>query len=165
MRTTIAALAMPLVAVLACAPAMPVVTTTLGPSPVLDGGSYSTGGGLTVAGEIQNINGMTALCGVWADGDNQSVLSARKSPGVVASGSAYVGGQVVHRGLAFMRQIAPDESFAGQRANCVLTGRAWQAGDTPQAVRFRIPRKVVDHDIDGLGGGYQVVFRQTGPGA
>lgn len=159
------ALKLSLFALVACAPSAPQATSTLSLSPVLDGGSYSSGGGLTIAGEIQNIGGMTGLCGVWADGNNQSALSKGRSGTVISRGAAFVGGQALHRGLGFMRQIDPVAEYGGQRANCVVTERAWQPGDQSQDVTFRIPRQVVDQESDGLGGGYQVVFRQTGPGA
>lgn len=114
------------------------------------------------------MGGATALCGVWAESDRkrQSVLSKGKAGDVVASGSAYVDGQVIQRGLQFMRKVAPSDGFAGQSANCVITARPWQAGDEAKPVAIRIPRQVVYRDDADLGGGgVQVVFRQTGPGA
>lgn len=152
----------------ACAEAPQVARSTLGAAPVLDGGGYSSGGGITVAAEIKPMGGATALCGVWAESDSkrQSVLSKGKAGEVVASGSAYVDGQVIHRGLYFMRKVSPSDGFAGQSANCVITARPWQTGDEAKPVVIRIPRQVVYRDDGEMGsGGVQVVFRQTGPGA
>lgn len=146
----------------ACQPVPPDAVTQLR-APVLDGGSYSTGGGITVAAEVQEIAGRTALCGVWAESDRQSVLSKGRAPQVMGSGAAYLGEDVLHRGLLFMRKVDPAESYVGLQGHCVLTDRPWQGG---QVVQIRIPRQIVhreDDDIDGAGP--IVLFRQTGPGA
>lgn len=151
-----------------CAPAPQVVTSTLGPAPVLDGGSYTSGGGITVAAEIQQINGMTALCGVWAESVSarQSVLTKGVAGRVVATGSAVVDGAAIHRGLLFMRKVPPMDDYAGQTAHCVITERPWQAGDDARSVDIRIPRQVVHRETGGLGSiGMVITFRQTGPGA
>ncbi len=147
----------------ACTPVAKVGKTSLGPSPVLDGGTYSTGGGITVAAQTINVGGMTALCGAWAESKHQSVLSKGAAPRVMHSGSVYLGDAVLHRDLAFMAKVAPAASYAGQPANCVVTQTPWSAG---QVVKIRIPRQEVlreNSDQDGVN--ISVTFRQTGPGA
>jgi hypothetical protein len=150
------------IALSACQPVSPDAVAQLR-APVIDGGSYSTGGGITVAAEIQEIGGRTALCGVWAESKRQSVLSKGRAPQVMGSGSAYLGGEVLQRGLLFMRKVDPAEIYEGMQGNCVVTGQPWQGA---QPVQIRIPRQIVhreDDDIDGAGP--IVLFRQTGPGA
>lgn len=135
----------------------------LGPTPVLDGGSYSTGGGITIAAELKNLGGMTALCGVWAESKRQSVLSKGKARNVLHTGSAYVNGTVLHRDLGFMSKTAPTGDYAGQQAACVKTQTPWMGG---QGLQLRIPQQVVHREIDDADGvGINVIFRQTGPGA
>ena len=142
----------------------PQVVARLGPDPVLAGGTYSTGGGLTVAADLREYQGRTLVCGVWAQSAQQSILTKGKARGVVATGSVAVGGQTVVRGLGFMREVPPMADYAGQEARCTLTDRAWQAGDEARQVEIRIPRQVVHVEIDEQGG-FSVTFKQSGPGA
>ena len=154
----------PVVAALtACTPATQTTSMALGPSPVLDGGTYSTGGGITVAAEVKNIGGMAGLCGVWAESKRQSVLSKGKATKVMHTGSAYLNGTILHRDLAFMTKVAPTGSYGGQQAACVQTQTPYQPG---QSLQLRIPKQVVHREIDDADGvGITVIFRQTGPGA
>lgn len=142
----------------------PRVTATLGPNPVLAGGTYSTGGGLTVAAEARERQGRTMICGVWAESTQQSILTKNKARGVLDTGAISFGGQTVLRGLRFMAQVPPMADYAGQQANCAVTARPWQAGDDAREVQVRLPRQVVHVEIDEQGG-FRVVFRPTGPGA
>ncbi|MBS4009756.1 MAG: hypothetical protein KGZ72_03265, partial [Roseovarius sp.] len=48
-----------------CTVAGPKMVARLGADPVLSGGSYSSGGGLTVAADIREQQGRVLLCGVW----------------------------------------------------------------------------------------------------
>ncbi|MFK7938099.1 MAG: hypothetical protein AB8B82_01875 [Roseovarius sp.] len=150
-------------AVMACTPVTQTTGMALGPSPVLDGGVYSTGGGITVAAELMNIGGMMGLCGVWAESKRQAVLSKGKARNVLHTGSAYVNGTILHRDLGFMTKVDPTGSYGGQQAACVQTQTPYQAGQT---LKLRIPKQVVHREIDDADGvGIAVVFRQTGPGA
>jgi len=153
-------------ALAACTPAEQAGMMKLGPAPMLDGGSFSTGGGLTVALELRPIGGQTGICGVWAESDNQSVLSKGRAREVVPTGSVYLDGQVLHRDLGFLRKVDPSGSYAGLDANCIRTERPWRDADAAKAVQVRLPRQVVHREIEASGGSsFQVVFRQTGPGA
>lgn len=158
------AMALPLLGLMACTQNQPEARATLGPRPSLDGGSYSSGGGLTFATELREVAGRTALCGVRAEHGRQSVLTQGKASGVAASGSAYVDGKLLHRGLVFLRKVDPAESYGGLEANCVVTDRPWQAGDRAKPVKLRIPNQVVYREGDDMmGSGPIVTFRQTGP--
>lgn len=150
----------------ACTPAEQARLATLSMTPVLDGGTYSTGGGITVAAELREIEGMTGLCGAWAESEKQSVLSKGYAGRVMGTGSAYVNGKILHRGLGFMRKSPASASYGGLESNCVVTDRPWQPGDESAALNIRIPRQVVHREInDGDGTSISVIFRQTGPGA
>lgn len=145
-----------------CTPAAKAPVMTLGEAPVLDGGTYSTGGGITLAAEVVPLGGQTALCGVWAESQHQSVLSKGSARRVLHTGSAYLNGQVLHRDLAFMAQVPPATSYAGLEANCVQTAMPWTGGGT---LTLRIPTQVVHREInDNDGASIIVTFRQTGPG-
>ena len=150
----------------ACTPAQQSALMQLGPNPTLDGGSYSTGGGLTVAAQIVQISGMTGLCGVWSESKRQAVFTKGAAGRVMHSGSAYLDGEVLHRDLAFMRKVAPMTSYAGQSAKCIQTQRPWSASDAGKQLSLRIPRQEVhrEHE-DGGGASIVAIFRQTGPGA
>lgn len=142
----------------------PQVVAQLGSDPVLAGGSYSSGGGLTVAADLRERQGRTLVCGVWAQSDQQSILTKGKADGVIATGSIAVGGQTVVRGLSFMQEVPPMADYSGQEAGCTLTDRAWQASDAAARTEIRIPRQVVHVEADEQGS-FAVTFRQTGPGA
>lgn len=164
MKIPFICVALTAMALSACTPVAPQATSTLGSSPVIDGGGFSTGGGLSVAAEIQQINGMTALCGAWSESRRQSALSRGRANGVMGTGSAYLNGQVIHRGLLFMRKLDADQDYAGQPANCVITERPWSAGSESLQPVIRIPRQVVHRELDDMGGVViEVLFRQTGP--
>ncbi len=133
-------------------------------APTLDGGSFTSGGGLTVAVEVQERDGKTALCGLWAESRWQSALTNNKSREMLPAGSVYLGKQRLVQNLLFLNKVAPMADYSGQKVNCALTSRPWQAGDEALKPIVRIPRRLVvrDGDIDG---GIFVYFNQTGPGA
>ena len=143
----------------------PQIVARLGSDPVLAGGSYDSGGGLTVAADLREYQGRTLVCGVWAQSEQQSILTKGVADDVVATGNLAVGGQTIVRGLLFMAEVPPMADYAGQNAGCTLTDRAWQAGDETRQAEIRIPRQVVYIDGDEEGGTVVVRFRQTGPGA
>jgi len=150
----------------ACAAVPPDAVSRLGAAPSLDGGSFSTWGGITVAAELQQAGDRTALCGVRAESENQHIFTRGTAGRVAASGSAYVDGQLLHRGLAFLRKVPAAQNYGGQEANCIVTDRPWQDGDAGKPVTFRIPTQVVHREGDEFfGSGPIVMFRQTGPGA
>lgn len=150
--------------VVACTPAEQAMMRLLGPHPVTDGGSFSTGGGLTVAAEIVPIDGMTGLCGVWSESKRQAIFSRGTAGKVMHTGSAYLDGEVLHRDLAFMRQVPPQTSYAGQEAACIRTARPWTGAEG--ALQLRLPRQVVHREIEDDGSAsVEVVFTQDGPGA
>ncbi|SEK30349.1 hypothetical protein SAMN05443999_101173 [Roseovarius azorensis] len=133
-------------------------------NPVLSGGSYDSGGGITVAAEVREHSGQTMVCGVWAQSRQQSVLTNGVEPKVLGSGSVYLDGQALVRGLNFMPEVPPMADYAGQEAGCMLTDRVWAAGDGDKRPVVRIPRQVVYVDADE-GGSIIVNFVQSGPGA
>ena len=143
----------------------PKIVAQLGSGAVLSGGTYSSGGGLTVAADLREYQGRTLFCGVWAQSEQQSILTKGKARGVVATGNVSVDGQTIVRDLGFMQEVPPMADYAGQKAGCSLTDRAWQPGDEARQATIRIPRQVVFREIDGLGSGLTVTFKQSGPGA
>lgn len=142
----------------------PKIVAQLGSDPALSGGTYSSGGGLTVATDLREYEGRTLVCGVWAQSDQQSILTKGKARGVVATGNVSVAGQTIVRGLSFMQEVPPMSDYAGQEAGCTLTDRPWQPGDASAAPEIRIPRQVVHVEADEQGA-FSVTFKQTGPGA
>ena len=124
----------------------------LSASPVLGGGSYSSGGGITVAVDVtRNADGLTQVCGAWAQSAQQSVLTKGKAKRVLGTGSVYLGDTALVRGLNFMNEVAPASSYAGVTANCVRTWQAWLAEDGNKPVTIRIPQQEVYRDADDEG--------------
>ncbi|WP_281968468.1 hypothetical protein [Roseovarius nanhaiticus] len=158
-----------LVALGACAsPNMPAGQATLGQSPTVGGGTFTSPGGLTVAADARNIGGLTGICGVWAESINQSVMTRNSAPKILDSAGITLGGEGVARGLKFMREVEPAKSYAGMQANCITTERRWRPGDEARALEIHIPRQIVYNDLDGgfgESGGILIWFRPGGPGA
>ncbi len=143
----------------------PHIISKLGTDPTLAGGTYTTGGGVTVAADIREKNGQTLLCGAWAQSRSQSILTKGRSKDVVARGSVEIDGTVVARNLSFMKEVPPAADYGGQDAGCILTSRAWQAGDEARDILARIPGHLVVREVGDVSGGVFVYFRPTGPGA
>ncbi|MBQ0809634.1 hypothetical protein [Roseovarius sp.] len=141
----------------------PQMVARLGSDPVLSGGRYDSGGGLTVAADIREAQGRVLLCGVWAQSHQQSVLTKGKAVDVMGTGAVFLDGAALARGLVFMREVPPARDYGGQEAGCVLTERVWQAGYATAEPVIRLPRQVVH--VEGDLGHFVVTFRQTGPGA
>src|SRR6056297_154033 len=136
----------------ACTTVQPAGMTTLGPNPVLGGGTYSSGGGLTLAVESREQAGRTLVCGVWAQSRQQAVMTRGVARKVLGTGSVYVGGEAAVRGLTYMREVAPAADYSGLEAPCVLSERPWQPGDETRRPVIRIPRQIVFEDRDTDGG-------------
>lgn len=135
----------------------------LGPSPVLGGGEYSTGGGVTVAVELRNRAGRTGLCGVWAESERLTVYVRRKGWRVLQKGTITLDGRVLTHNLNFLNQVAPAASYAGAPAGCVRLDRPWRAGDEARKLEIRIPRQDLHFDSNGRkSGGLRITFRDTG---
>jgi len=152
------------IALAACTVADPTVVTRLGANPVVSGGTYSSGGGVSIAVDVRENDGKTMLCGVWAQSRAQSVLTKRVEPKLLGSASVSFGDSVLARGLLFMPEVDPAPDYAGREARCLVTERAWQAGDESRRPQIHIPAQVVHVESDEMGG-FAVTFRQTGPGA
>ncbi len=134
----------------------------------VSGGTYSTGGGLTVAVSLLGHQGKTLVCGVWALSPQQSVLSKHGERRVLDSGSIFVDGKRLVHGFLFMNKVEPSADYTGQEAGCVLTKRPWVEGDEDTKAKIRIPQQVVQNEAGGNPGepgGFIVIFKQTGPGA
>ena len=132
----------------------------LGPDPVISGGDYSTGGGITVALELREIGGRTGICGAWAQSERLTAYVRGKGREVLSKGKVLLGGSVLHHDLRFLRRVAPAESYAGAPANCIRTARPW-AGAAGRMPRVRIPRQLVVLERSSGGGGLEIRFRQS----
>ena len=135
----------------------------LGQNPALSGGSYTSGGGITIATELRQINGMTGICGAWSQSESQQLYTKGSATGVLESAVVYVKGQKLKRNLIFMREIALTPNYSGAEANCITTKRPWQPGDEALRPEVRIPQQVVY--IKRGGAAVKVLFNPTGPGA
>ncbi len=140
----------------ACASTLPTSVTRLGNDVSLSGGKYTSGGGLTLATEVREQAGKTLVCGAWAQSKQQSILTKGQAYKVLGSGAIYLGKEIAVRGLSFLPEVPPSESYADKEANCVLTERPWQAGDEAKTVQARFPRVIVYQDSDS--GGTPVYF-------
>jgi len=135
----------------------------LGPDPVLGGGVYSTGGGITVAVEMRNMGGRTGLCGVWAQSEQLTVYVRRAGRRVLSKGSIALDGRILTSNLDFLRRVAPAPGYAGAPAGCVRLDRPWRPGDAARRPEVWIPRQLVYFDSNGRrGGGPRITFRDKG---
>ncbi len=135
----------------------------LGPHPVLSGGSYSAGGGITIAAELREIGGLTGICGAWSESVKRKTYTKGRASGVMQSASIYLDRQKLRQDLLFMRKIPVVADYAGAEANCITTRRPWQPGDEAKRPVIKIPQQVVYQQHTG--GAVVITFSQTGPGA
>lgn len=151
-----------LVALLAALGGAAEAETRLGPGLSLAHGSFSIGGGMTVATELRRTaTGGTALCGAWAESVSQTAYTVGEARRILDHASVYVDGRRIASGLGFVPKIAPRLDYAGAQARCVAVDLPWQAGRMPEVF---LPRRMI---VTGArdDGGHQVHFSQTGPGA
>ncbi|EAQ23671.1 hypothetical protein [Roseovarius sp. 217] len=136
--------------------------TTLSERVSLAHGTFSSGGGLTIATELRpTTDGRTALCGVWSESESQSSYTTGAAREIVRLATVYVDGQRVARNLGDLPQIDPRLDYAGAPARCILTTLTWQPGRVPEVF---VPRKQISRR-NGGGSDPQIDFRQTGTGA
>ena len=146
--------------------ARPGIVAVLGDTPTVTGGTFSTGGGVTVAADIRERNGRILLCGVWAQSHQQAILTKGRAREVVTRGSVLLGKVALAREIAFMREVAPAANYAGSEASCRMTDQPWSGAAAANRLTVRIPNHLVHREIDDSGGGGQFVyFRSGGPGA
>ncbi len=137
-------------------------TVKLGPNPVLAGGEYSSGGGITVALELRSLSGRAAVCGVWAESRDLTAYLNGRTKRVLANGSVFIDGERVQSNLLFLKETVPSESYTGETVTCAALGRAWRAADETAEVTVRIPRGPVVLERGGRKtGGPSIRFRQT----
>ncbi len=138
--------------------------TPLGPDPAVAGGTYTTGGGLSVAAELRESERLTVVCGVWAI-NQQSAMTKLAEQQVLNSGALFRGRERVVSGLLFMRRVDPAPSYGGQEANCFRTDRPWRGPGRVARPEIFLPRQIIPSDADYLFGNRLIWFRPGGPGA
>ncbi|MDW3117042.1 MAG: hypothetical protein R8G60_04080 [Roseovarius pacificus] len=74
----------------ACVSLEPAGVARLGSDPALGGGTYTSGGGITVAADLRNQGGRTMVCGVWAQSRQQSILTKLVERKVLGTGAVYL---------------------------------------------------------------------------
>lgn len=125
-------------------------------------GTFSTGGGLTIAAELRRTTQAgTALCGAWAESETLASYTKGEPRRILRLASVSVDGQRIALDLAALPQIAPRLDYAGAPAGCVLTGLPWRTGRVPE---ISLPRQQVRRAHGGKGTP-NIVFRPDGPGA
>lgn len=125
-------------------------------------GSFTSGGGLTIAAELRPMAaGGTALCGVWAESASQSSYTVGEARRIVRLASVSVDGRRVTQNLGFLPQVAPQLDYAGQPARCRALDLPWREGRVPEIF---IPRQQIS-SAKGGGSDPTISFRQTGTGA
>lgn len=125
-------------------------------------GTFSSGGGLTIATELRpTTDGRTALCGAWSESEHQSSYTIGAARELVRLATVYVDGQRIAQNLGELPQIDPRLDYAGAPAGCLLTALAWKPGRVPEVF---VPRKQISRR-NGGGSDPQIDFTQTGTGA
>ncbi|PIV80146.1 MAG: orotidine 5-phosphate decarboxylase [Rhodobacteraceae bacterium CG17_big_fil_post_rev_8_21_14_2_50_63_15] len=125
-------------------------------------GSFTSGGGLTIAAELRpTTTGGTALCGVWAESASQSSYTVGEARRIVKLASVSVDGRRVTQDLGFLPEVAPQLDYAGQPARCRALDLPWREGRVPEIF---VPRQQIS-SAKGGGSDPTISFRQTGTGA
>lgn len=136
--------------------------TLLSEGVTLAHGSFTSGGGMTIAAELRpTAAGGTALCGVWAESASLSSYTIGEARRILQLASVSVGGRTILRDLGFMPQVPPRLDYAGASARCVPTALAWREGRVPEIF---MPRQQIS-SANGGGSDPAISFRQTGAGA
>lgn len=138
--------------------------TRLKTEPILTGGTYSTGGGITIASTFRNVGGQTALCGLWSESAVQTPYSKGVAPQVLSSGAVYLDDQRLLSDLDFFRKIPATTDYTAVQAPCAVSDLPWRPDYADRVPDIRLPRQVVYADRGRVKGPI-VEFRQTGPGA
>ncbi len=149
-----------LVLLAACARGEPAGSERVGPGYTVGGGTWNTGGGITVAVRAFEKNGQTIVCGAWTT-DRQSAMTYAYNDDVMQVGSIYLGGKRLVQNLAFMSRVPQTDNISGARASCVASPVAWQPGFAEAEPWVRIPRYTVGDKNDDPSGGNPLVFRET----
>lgn len=126
------------------------VVSQLGNAPTVSGGTFSSGGGITVAADLRERGGNTLVCGVWAESNKQSILTKNSANRVVSKGVIFLNGERLVQNFLFMNKVDPAPSYAGRDAGCRLLDRPWQASDANADLLIRIPRQIITCEGEGL---------------
>lgn len=139
-------------ALASCAPVPPgqSVVSQLSSTPMLTGGTFSSGGGISVAADLRERDGNTLVCGVWAESNNQSILTKNSANRVVSKGVIFLNSERLVQNFLFMKKVDPAQSYAGKEAGCRLLDRPWQANDANADLLIRIPRQIITCEGRGL---------------
>lgn len=125
-------------------------------------GTFSTGGGLTVATELRRRpEGGTALCGAWSESLTQSSYTIGAARQSLALASVSVDGRRIPLDLGRLPKIAPRLDYAGAPARCVALDLPWRAVRVPEVF---FPRRVIQPGNNDTGGN-RIDFVQGGAGA
>lgn len=104
-------------------------------------GTFSSGGGLTVATELRRRpEGGSALCGVWSESVAQSAHTIGEARRSLALASISVDGHRFARDLGRLPKIAPQLDYAGASARCLALDLPWRAGRVPEVF---FPNRVI----------------------
>ena len=160
---TLSAIAFTLI-LTACAAPDGGTVTRLDAAPALTGGTYSTGGGLTLASTYRPVDGRTALCGAWAESKAQTPYTKGKARDILSGGAAYLDGEKILDDLGYFRKIQPTTDYRDIPATCRVTAQPWRPDYANRVPDIRLPRQVVYYDPSGISGP-RISFQQTGPGA
>lgn len=151
-------------ALVACAGVGAETVTRLAADPALTGGTYSTGGGITLASAYRNVGGRVALCGLWSESAAQTPFSRGKAARVLSSGAVYLRDKRLLTGLGFLRKVPATTMYSTTPAPCRASEEPWRPEYAKLTPDIRLPHQIVYRD-GGAVKGPVVDFRQTGPGA
>ncbi len=92
------------------------------------------------------------VCGVWAQSDDQAAVThSGPKLEILGASSIYLEGRALARGLVFLREVPPSESYAGAMAHCKLTERDWRAGDPVARPVVSFPTRQIYVDASDVG--------------
>lgn len=103
---------------------------------------FGTGGEFYIAANLRNKNGLTEVCGVWAQTDNQSAYTRSKlrlASKMVSQASVQYRAKAIVRNLSFMGEVAWDDFEWGAPTTCKVTTKPWRPEYASDKVQVRIP--------------------------
>lgn len=156
---TALALGLSAFAIAACATAVPVGGESVDSRYVTGGGTWDTGGGITVAVRAFERDGVTVVCGVWTT-DRQSTQSIELNRWVVETGAVEIAGDRVLQNLIVFNRIPYSGDITGEPANCVTASKPWKAAYADADPVIRFPR--LAFATDDIAPSNTVIFRPGG---
>lgn len=139
----------------------PAGSDTVGTNYLATGGAYRPGGQLIVAVSVQEIGGLTGVCGAYG-GRGQSSTTRFLNREVLSAARVSLGDDTLIQNLTFFAEAPADARLIGRTAACRTVDRPWRPEDASRPVTVQIPGRVFGGGGSGADDSEpRIRFRQT----